>query len=243
MSRQKTKNRIITPRAVAVLKNHPYMKTIQADYIDVVDFGNKAHLLHGPFDEKYGIVTVTDCTKTAKRSIEQVLEDYRQSALDTCAYMPYATTKKVEKLFGHPTSNEGSDVVHYYSEFWWNDKTKTAISDIDIAAGHSAKGFVNDSRCAVFFRTKEGFAKVRASLTDEEYSEWVSAIDSRIEQNRNHIEQVTPTRDKPFIVGVFGDDDTSFGLVFSTMDEAKESIRRMKQDGMDYVKSNFEFTN
>jgi len=228
---------IITPEAQEILSANKVWEKPDATMIDAVDFGDMAYCLAGPFNEKYGLVYITDHSADAE-PLEQIIEKNRRSCFTSTSFMPHHVRNRIERLVG----NQKDD--YYYSEFWYNKDTKEVLSDFDISAGADATGYeLDETICTVFFRSDIGLAKVKSFLTDKEYEEWVAAVDGYMVTCIRELENSYPCSDLPFLVRVQGTDDCSYSKTYRSFDDCVEALSKMKRYGFDYVTSEMTFTN
>jgi hypothetical protein len=230
---------VISSEAKKILDEtkNEYFRDKNAIIIDAVNFGEDAFKLAGPFNDKFGLVYVYDSSENAK-SFEQLMLETKNSCYNGTTWMPRSVKIKVETALG----NKGEK--HLYSNFWFNDKTKEAISDIDINNGASTDGFRSTGdRTTVFFNTENALNKVKSILTKEELEEWNTNITSNVNQWEKEMADTSACKERPFLLRVQGTDDCSYSKTFETLEECTYTIEKLKENGFKVIDKKMRFTN
>lgn len=199
--------------------------------VDAVDFGEDAFRLAGPFDDKYGLVYISEHPKA--NSFTETCNKSLASKKESTLYMPHSVRNSVEAHFGKA------------STFYWDKESQESYSNLDIPYLDPDFVATLESRgeCSLFFTTKEAYEHIICFLTEDERIEWQKEI------NQAHDRQVlcmlkdTACAERPFLIRLQGSDDASWGRALSSKEEALEILEKLKTNGFKTVDSDMVFTN
>lgn len=203
---------------------------IETTLVDAVNFGDDAYFLAGPFNGLYGLVYIKK--RINAKPISQLNEATNNSFRKSPIFYPYVLRSKIEAMHGQA------------ADFWWNNGTRRSLSSIDIQAGASTDGYAFDGKqCSLFANTEEGIKLLFSALTDIDWLEAEKALAANIEEAQNEAERTCMHAEKPYRVHLQGTDDTSYGRVFSTMEDAKQLLADLHKYGFSAVHEQMFFTN
>lgn len=223
---------LITKRAQPIVERNNFHTSKETIYVEVVDFKDQAHRLAGPFDDKYGILTISYYPDSI--SFNDHMRNWRDSMQTSTTYMPVTMREYVESIFEN------------FSVVYQRKKPFGFISDLDfhLMNDMEREGFVKStSTCGFFFKTAKAKELVLTHLTESQILEWNSICDTKLESYTQEALVEMACAERPYRLLLSGNDDCTWAKSFATKEEALAMIGAISVSLFRAVNEDMVFTN
>ena len=206
---------------------------------------NESHNLAGPFrynDKDYGLLILTKYEE--KRTMDEILLDLKNEKYSTPmddTYMPLDARKKLQLILGI----DGT-------EFYWDKITKTNFSGLDLKYGSSsldpeivkrAKQEYKGQKCQFFWTTPGALDKIYRLISLDDLRRTYESLSRAYQEVSCEIQKTQPCKENPWMIYLYGNDDSSWTCTTTDQKEANIIIDNIKQFGFSYIYENMKFTN
>lgn len=221
------------------------------DLSEMIEFRDP-HFLSGPFNEKFGLLTISNSLKDKENELKTEAEEYHSYLISSEGYY------ELDPLI-RPESNDGDFITGCYDKYtgeplekdaYGNNVYRFMVENINRDVLTLNHPYIEHHVCSKStLRVSEVIEGILLALKNNDKDKVISSLEKTLCNMKKEFKTDSgcvsnPTYERPYILSVVGNDDASWSMSYSTMEEAM-SVRNkiLKEPTLETVNKYLVFTN